>query len=131
MAIIGDLSGAERALLTATVAGRITGTILGRDASLAGGSVETDVASAAVAYLIDAAPRTPDDIGREAAIRFAAWIYGQPAHLSERSEKDPSGTELTTRHTAFATANGFRSSGASALVSRYIVRRGGVIGEPC
>ena len=49
--------------------------------------------------------------------------------MVEHSIKDPSGTEVVLKFANHAaTGNGFRHSGASALVARYIVRRAGVIG---
>ena len=84
---------------------------------------------AAVVFCCQVAPDAPEAILREAAIRLAGWLYGNRPHVSEHTVKDQSGTEISLRfNNSAATANGFRSSGASALLSRYVVRRGGVIG---
>ena len=65
---------------------------------------------------------------REASIRLAGWLYGNRPHLAAESFKDPSGTEFAmTFNNSAATANGLRASGAGALLSRYVVRRGGAI----
>ena len=118
----------ELATLTNTVAARITGTVLGREASRAS-ATEIEIAGAAVVFCCQVAPDAPDAILREAAIRLAGWLYGNRPHVSEHTVKDQSGTEISLRfNNSAATANGFRSSGASALLSRFIVRRGGVIG---
>ena len=117
----------ELAQITTTVASRITGTILGRERSA--GVVEMEIAGAAVSFCYDIAPGTPPAILREAAIRLAGWLYGNRPHVAEHEITDPSGTSIRLRfNNSAATANGFRSSGASALLSRHIRRRGGVIG---
>ena len=127
MAVIGDLDEAALGALTATVASRITGSILGRED--AGGAVAMEIAGAAVVFIVDVAPKSPEAIGREAAIRLAGWLYGNRPHVAEHEITDPSGTSIKLRfNNSAATANGFRASGASALVSRHIRRRGGIIG---
>ena len=127
MALIGDLSEAELATLTSTVAGRITGSILGREG--AGGTVTVEIAGASVAFLVAVAPKTPEAIGREAMIRLAGWLFGNRPHTVEHEFTDPSGSTTKLRfNNSAATASGFRSSGASALVSRFIVRRAGPVG---
>ena len=114
--------------VVATVSTRLHGTILGREAR-AGSAVESEIAGAAVVFCNDVAPNAPEAILREASIRLAGWLYGNRPHVSEHEWSDPSGTTIKLRfNNSAATANGFRSSGASALLSRYIVRRGGVIG---
>ena len=121
------LSESDLAAITATVASRITGSILGREAS--GSVVEMEIAGAAVAFCCDVAPAAPEAILREAAIRLAGWLYGNRPHVAEHEITDPSGTAIKLRfNNSAATANGWRASGASALLSRYVVRRGGVIG---
>ncbi len=119
----------ERAALAVTVAGRIVGTVLGRED--AAGTVAQNIATAAVDLCCDLAPHAPDSILREASIRLGGWMYGSRPHLSEESFKDPSGTETMLRfNNAAATANGMRASGAGALLSRYVRRRAGaIIGE--
>ena len=122
------LSEAELAALTSTVAARITGTVLGREASILG-ATEVEIAGAAVIFCCQVAPDAPEAILREASIRLAGWLYGNRPHVSEHTVKDQSGTEISLRfNNSAATANGWRASGAAALLSRYIVRRGGVIG---
>ena len=114
--------------MTSTVAARITGTVLGREASRAS-TVEIEIAGAAVIFCCQVAPDAPEAILREAAIRLAGWLYGNRPHVAEHEITDPSGTSIKLRfNNSAATANGWRASGASALLSRYIVRRGGVIG---
>ena len=62
---------------------------------------------------------------REAAVRLAGWLYGNRPHVSEHEITDPSGSTTKLRfNNSAATANGWRASGASALLARYIVRRG-------
>ena len=117
----------ELAALTSTVAARITGTVLGREASSTN-TTEIEIAGAAVIFCCQVAPDAPEAILREASIRLAGWLYGNRPHVVEHTVKDPSGTEISLRfNNSAATANGFRSSGASALLSRFIKRRGGVI----
>ena len=118
----------ELAALTSTVAARITGNVIGREASRAS-AVEMEIAAAGVVFCCQVAPDAPEAILREAAIRLAGWLYGNRPHVSEHEHTDPSGTTIKLRfNNSAATANGFRSSGASALLSRYVVRRAGVIG---
>ena len=126
MAVIGDLDTAARTAMVAAVAARIRGQVLGRE-SEADDSADA-IAAAAVEYLVDLAPKTPEAIGTEAAIRFGGWLYGSRPHVTEQEVTDPSGTTIKLRfNNMAATSNGFRASGASALVSRYIVRRAGVV----
>ena len=118
----------QLAEMTTAVAARITGTILGREASSAS-AVEVEIAGAAVIFCCTVAPNAPEAIMREAAIRLAGWLYGNRPHVSEHEITDPSGTIVKLRfNNSAATANGFRASGASALLSRFVDRRGGVIG---
>ena len=119
------LNANERAALAVTVAGRIAGTVLGREES--GGTVEREIAAAAVELCYGLAPDAPEAVLREASIRLGGWLYGSRPHVTEESFKDPSGSETTLRFHTAATANGMRASGAGALLSRYVVRRGGAI----
>ena len=122
------LTDPELAVLTSAVAARVTGTVLGREASSTS-ATEIEIAGAAVIFCCQVAPDAPEAILREAAIRLAGWLYGNRPHVSEHIVKDQSGTEISLRfNNSAATGNGWRASGASALLSRYIVRRGGVIG---
>ena len=122
------LTDAQLATVTNRVAARITGTVLGREASSAG-STEVEIAGAAVLFCYQVAPDAPEAILREASIRLAGWLYGNRPHVSEHEITDPSGTTTKLRfNNSAATANGWRASGAAALLSRFITRRGGVIG---
>lgn len=120
------LTPTELEALVATVAGRITGTVLGRESAAA--DVQNHVAAAAVELCYGLAPGAPLSILREASIRLAGWMYGNRPHLAAESFEDPSGTKFaTTFNNSAATANGLRASGAGALLSRFVVRRGGAI----
>ena len=127
MALIGDLDEAALAAVAATVRTRIMTTSAGMTAPAAVTAME--IAAAAVVFIVQVAPKSPEAIGREAMIRLAAWLLDNRPAVVSHEITDPSGTvvKLQFANTA-ATANGFRHSGASALVSRYIVRRGGIIG---
>ena len=121
------LTHAQLATVTNRVAARLTGTVLGREASSAS-ATETEIAGAAVLFCNQVAPNAPEAILREASIRLAGWLYGNRPHVSEHTIKDQSGTEISLRfNNAAATANGWRASGASALLSRFVERRGGAI----
>ena len=101
--------------------------MLGREASSTSAS-EIEIAGAAVIFCCQVAPDAPEAILREAAIRLAGWLYGNRPHVSEHEITDPSGTTIKLRfNNSAATANGWRASGAAALLSRFIVRRAGVI----
>ena len=98
----------------------------GREASSAS-AVEIEIAGAAVIFCNQVAPAAPEAILRESSIRLGGWLYGNRPHVSEHTVKDQSGTEISLRfNNAAATANGWRASGASALLSRFVVRRCGV-----
>ena len=121
------LSDGQLAAITTRVAARITGTILGREASSAS-VTEVEIAGAAVAFCHEIAPNAPETALREASVRLAGWLYGNRPHVVEHEHTDPSGTTIKLRfNNSAATANGFRASGALPLLARYIVRRGGVI----
>ena len=127
MAVIGDLDESALATLTATVRDRIVAVSAGMTAPAPATAME--IAGAAVVFMVHVAPKAPESIGREAAIRLAGWLVdNRPAVLSHEIT-DPSGTTVKLQFSnSAATANGFRNSGASALVSRFIRRRGGIIG---
>ena len=110
----------------AAVASEITGSILGAT----GLATErmTQAATAACEFIDDYAPMAPESIKREAAIRFAGWMIGSRPHATGIKTMDPSGTALEVVQAGQATVNGLRSSGASALLSRYVRRRAGLIG---
>ena len=117
----------QLASITATVRDRIAGTVLGRDV-LRGGSVEMEIAGSAVIFCYGVAPDAPEAILREASIRLAGWLYGNRPHVSEHEYTDPSGSSIKLRfNNSAATANGYRASGASSYLARYIKRRGGLI----
>ena len=127
MALIGELTEAQLADLSARVAARIEAESVGM--MTAATETATEIAGAAVVFIAAVAPRAPDAIGREAAIRLAGWLLDNRPAVAEHVIRDPSGTEVTLKFANMAaTGNGFRHSGASALVARYIVRRAGVIG---
>ena len=126
MAVIGDLSEAELGELTARVAARMGAE--STSISPPAGSALLEIAGAAIVFLLDVAPRTPESVGREAAIRMGAWLADNRPHVASHTVKDPSGTEITLQFANHAaTSNGFRHSGASALVSRYVRRRAGLV----
>ncbi len=95
------------------------------------GPVETRIATAALQVAYDYAPSAPASVLEEAGIRLAGWLLGSPAYATQKKVTAPEGTGLEISYSnSTATANGFRSSGASALLSKYVVRRAGSIGEP-
>ena len=127
MAVIGELDEAALADMTARVAERAGANSVGIAAPPAATSME--ISGAAVAFILDVAPKTPESIAREAAIRLAGWLLDNRPAVVEHTIRDPSGTEVTLKFANMAaTGNGFRHSGASALVARYVRRRAGVIG---
>ena len=127
MAVIGDLDEAALAALTTRVKARITESTVGMTA--APDATAMEVASAAVVFLLEVSPRAPEAIGREAAIRLAAYLLDNRPTVAEHTIRDPSGTEVTLKFANHAaTSTGFRHSGASALVSRFIRRRAGPVG---
>ncbi len=127
MALIGELTEADLATLTALVLNRITESTASMSAPSDATAME--IAGAAVVFMVQVAPKAPEAIGREAAVRLGGWLLDNRPAVVSHEITDPSGTavKLQFANTA-ATANGFRHSGASALVARYIVRRGGIIG---
>ena len=126
-----ELPAAVRALET-SVAEAITGSILGVVAGGPAASLRyTEVAEASLAMVHDYAPAAPLELKREAAIRLSGWIIGTRPHASGSRSEDPSGTSLQLEFTnKQATANGLRASGASALLSRFVVRRALAVGGP-
>ena len=67
--------------------------------------------AATAAMVVGFAPGAPDAIHDEAFVRLAGWLY----------DADPSGSTP-------GGPSALRSSGAASLLSRYKIRRGGVIG---
>ena len=111
--------------LVTPVSDAITGTILGRERTAI--RRERDIAEAAVIECYGYAPQAPIPTLREAAIRLSGWMLGTRPHAVMTSAEYPSQTKLTVQHQSAATANGLRASGASAALSRYVVRRAGAI----
>ena len=110
------------------IAASITGPSLGGTSTP--GPDETRVATVALQTCNDYAPSAPATILQEASIRLAGWLLGTPAYATEKKVQAPEGTTLEISYSnAQATANGLRSSGASSLLSKYVVRRAGSIGE--
>ena len=127
MALIGDLDEAELATLAATVRDRIMGTSVGMTAPAAVTAME--ISGAAVLFIVEVAAKAPEAIGREAAVRLAGWLADNRPAVVSHEITDPSGTVVKLQFANMAaTANGFRHSGASSLVSRFIRRRGGIVG---
>ena len=127
MALIGDLTEAELAAITTRVKERITEASVGMTAPASATAME--IAAAAVVFVVQVAPKAPESIGREAAVRLGGWLLDNRPAVVSHEITDPSGTaiKLQFANTA-ATANGARHSGALALLSRFIHRRGGIIG---
>ena len=90
------LSDATLSAITARVAARLTGSILGREASTVS-VTETEIAGAAVAFCHELAPAAPEAILREASIRLAGWLYGNRPHVVEHETTDSSGTTIKLR----------------------------------
>lgn len=127
MAVIGDLDEAGLAALTTRVKVRITEAEAGMRA--APDATAMEIAAASVLFILEVAPKSPEAIGREAAIMLGGYLIDNRPAVAEHTIRDPSGTEVTLKFANLAaTANGFRRSGASAMVSRYVQRRGGIIG---
>ena len=127
MAVIGDLDEAALAALTTRVKARITESTVGMTA--APDATAMEIASAAVVFIVEISPKAPEAIGREAMIRLAAWLLDNRPAVVSHEITDPSGTVVKLQFANMAaTSNGFRHSGASALVSRFIRRRAGPVG---
>ena len=127
MAVIGDLDEAALAALVSRVKARITESSVGMSA--APDVTAMEISSASVAFLVEVSPRAPEAIGREAAIRLAGWLLDNRPAVVSHEITDPSGTTIKLQFANHAaTATGFRHSGASSLVSRFIRRRAGPVG---
>ena len=127
MALIGDLDEAALGDMTARVAARMrdesTSISAPADVTL------MEIAGSAVQFVLDTAPRAPESIAREAAIRLGGWLADNRPHLAQHVVKDPTGTEITLVYANHAaSANGARHSGCFALLARYIQRRAGPVG---
>ena len=126
MAVIGDLSANERAALNNRVAARIAARTTSLDSPATPTVIE--IALAAVEFVAEAAPKTPEMIAREAAIRLGGWMLDVSPALRDHEIADPSGTAVKLGFSTAATANGWRASGAASLCGRFIRRRAGAIG---
>ena len=127
MAVIGDLDEAELAELTTRVMTRITEAPVGMTAPADATAME--IAGAAVVFIVEVSPKAPVAIGREAAILLAGWLLDNRPAVVSHEITDPSGTAIKLQFANMAaTGNGFRHSGASALVARFIQRRAGIVG---
>ena len=89
---------------------------------------KTQAATAASEAVEDRAPNAPDAIKLEAAIQFAGYLIGSQSNVSERTVRDPSGTEMTVRHDGQATRSAMRYSRAGALLAPYVEHRAGIVG---
>ena len=107
---------------------RLQGTILGRENT--GGVREQLVAGAALemCWMYVANPDIDLDIVREAAVRLGAAMLGDRPHVSASEVADPSGMSIKLQFSGQATRNLMRSSGASAMLSPFKIRRAGAIG---
>ena len=77
----------------------------------------------AVALVKEYAPAAPEAIANEAAIRAAGWLAAQPyAAITSETTGD-----IGTRY-AVNNLSALRHSGAGALLTRWHVRRGGLVG---
>ena len=107
----------------------ITTRVAARQTSAAAAATKNEVAGAAVAFCYNIAPAAPESTLREASIRLAGWLLDNRPAVVSHTFKDQSGSEFTMQFSnGAATANGWRASGASALLARHIVRRGGMVG---
>ena len=115
--------------LTEAELGALTSRVVARQTGTADPVTKTEIAGAAVAFCYDIAPGAPESVLREAAVRLAGWLIDNRPSVVSQTFKDQSGSEFTMQFSnGAATANGFRASGASAFLARYVVRRGGKIG---
>ena len=106
----------------------LTRTVADRQTSTAAPATKTEVAAAAIVFCCDIAPAAPTEMLREASIRLCGWLLDNRPSVVSQTFKDPSGSEFTMQFSnGAATTNGYRSSGASALLSRYVRRRAGKI----
>ena len=74
------------------------------------------------AVVQDYAPKAPEALQNEAAIRFASYLADAGSGASSRIEIGELTVERVTNH-----APAFRNCGAAALLTRYRVRRAGAI----
>lgn len=79
--------------------------------------------AAALQAVEDYAPAAPDPLKDEAVIRYGSYLLTASPATARQSATGPISTEFVTNHAA-----AFRNSGAAGLLTRYRVRRAGVIG---
>ena len=58
------------------------------------GRTAMEIAGAAVAFIVEVAPKAPEAIGREAAIRLAGWLLDNRPAVVSHEITDPSGTSI-------------------------------------
>ena len=69
------------------------------------------------------APDAPTAVSNEAAIRYAGYLLASDYGGIRSESLGPQSADYITNHAAM-----FRNSGAMALLTRFKVRRGGIIG---
>ena len=122
-----DLPQAVQDLQT-DVGSAMVGHILGTTTAQTPDVRMNQTAKAALVAVYGYAPGAPVELHREASTRLAGWLLGTRPHARSQNISDPSGAGLQLEFlNGQATANGMRASGASALLSRYVVRRAGAI----
>ena len=81
------------------------------------------VLPAVVRRVEDYAASAPDELKREAAIRYAGYLLSSDYGAIMKEALGPMDRELVTNH-----SNSWRNSGAAGILARYRVRRAGAIG---
>lgn len=81
------------------------------------------VLTVATQAVTDYAPQAPEAMQLEAVLRFGGYLLSSDFGTVRKETDGPFDTEYVTNHAA-----AFRNSGAAMLLTRYKVRRGGVIG---
>ena len=92
MALIGDLDEAALARSRPACKARITESSVG--ISAAPDATAMEIAGAAVAFIVEVAPKAPEAIGREAAIRLAGWLLDNRPAVVSHEITDPSGNSI-------------------------------------
>ena len=94
---LSDLSEAELAAIATRVKERITEASVGMKAPADATAME--IASAAVIFVVQVAPKAPEAIGREAAVRLAGWLLdNRPAVVShEMTDPERHGLQAAIR----------------------------------
>ena len=83
----------------------------------------TRVLGVATAMVEDYAPLAPPAVQKEAAIRFGGWLLASDYGAIRAETLGPMSADYVTNHSA-----AFRNCGAAMLLTRWKVRRGGIIG---